>query len=123
MGKKIILKLTLLKRDTLPGGWAVITRLDFKASHEMLSSKDVALLDVREEVEYITGHAVGAELLPVDEITRETATAVIPSEDTPLMVYCRTGRRSAKAAKKLEELGYTEIYDMGGLVGWPYGLE
>ena len=123
MEKKIILKLTLLKRDTLSGGWTVITRLDFKASHEMLSSRDVVLLDVREEAEYITGHAVGAELLPVDEITRETAAAVIPSEDTPLMVYCRTGRRSAIAAKKLEELGYTEIYDMGGLVGWPYGLE
>lgn len=101
----------------------MITRLDFKASHEMLSSRDVVLLDVREEAEYITGHALGAELLPVDEITRETAAAVIPSEDTPLMVYCRTGRRSAIAAKKLEELGYTEIYDMGGLVGWPYGLE
>ena len=101
----------------------MITKLDFKESHEMLRSRDVVLLDVREEAEYITGHAVGAELLPVDEITHETAAAVIPSEDTPVMVYCRTGRRSAIAAKKLEELGYTEIYDMGGLVGWPYGLE
>ena len=38
------------------------------------------------------------------------------------MVYCRTGLRSARAAKLLEGLGYREIYDMGGLVGWPYGL-
>ena len=101
----------------------MITKLDFNESHEMLRNRDVVLLDVREEAEYITGHAIGAELLPVDEINRETATAVIPSEDTPVMVYCRTGRRSARAAQLLEELGYREIYDMGGLVGWPYGLE
>ena len=101
----------------------MIKKLDFNESHEMLRNRDVVLLDVREEAEYITGHAIGAELLPVDEINRETATAVIPSEDTPVMVYCRTGRRSARAAQLLEELGYREIYDMCGLVGWPYGLE
>ena len=101
----------------------MIKKLDFAESHHILSTRDVVLLDVREEPEYITGHAIGAELLPVDEITRETAAAVIPSEEFPVMVYCRTGRRSARAAQKLEELGYQEIYDMGGLVGWPYGLE
>ena len=48
---------------------------------------------------------------------------MIGSKETPVLVYCRTGRRSREAAQKLEELGYTEVYDMGGLVGWPYGLE
>jgi len=101
----------------------MIRKLSFQESHELLTHRDVTLLDVREEEEYITGHAVGAELLPVDEISRETAAAVIPAADSPVMVYCRTGYRSARAAHLLESLGYTEIYDMGGLVGWPYGLE
>lgn len=83
---------------------------------------DVILIDVREEPEYLTGHAVDAELLPVDEITADTAEALIPEKRSPVMVYCRTGRRSARAARLLEALGYQEIYDMGGLVGWPYGL-
>ena len=81
------------------------------------------LIDVREEPEYLTGHALDAELLPVDEITEETASMLIPAKDSTVLVYCRTGRRSARAAKLLDALGYTAVYDMGGLVGWPYGLE
>ena len=63
--------------------------------------------DVREEEEYITGHARDAELLPVDELDAESAGLMIRSKETPVLVYCRTGRRSREAAQKLEELGYT----------------
>ena len=76
-----------------------------------------------EEPEYLTGHAVDALLLPVDEITAETAAELIPSLQTPVLVYCRSGRRSRRAARLLDALGYENLYDMGGLVGWPYGLE
>ena len=81
------------------------------------------LLDVREEPEYITGHARDAQLLPVDELTEESADLVVGAKTTPVLVYCRTGRRSREAVRKLEEMGYADVYDMGGLVGWPYGLE
>lgn len=81
------------------------------------------LLDVREEEEFITGHAEDALLLPVDEIDENRAADVIPSKDTVVLVYCRSGRRSADAAKKLESYGYGEIYDIGSLIGWPYGME
>ena len=101
----------------------MIKKLNFSEAHDMIARRDVVLLDVREEPEYITGHAIDAELLPVDEITADTAADIIPSKETPIMVYCRTGRRSERAADILENLGYREIYDMGGLVGWPYGLE
>ena len=101
----------------------MITKLSFEQAHALLTGgNEPVLIDVREEPEYLSGHAVDAELLPVDEITEESAAALIPSSETPVMVYCRTGRRSAQAAKKLEHLGYRKIYDMGGLVGWPYGL-
>ena len=63
-----------------------------------------------------------ALLLPVDEITEETAAQAIPSKDTDVLVYCRSGYRSNIAAQKLEQLGYTKIYDIGSLIGWPYGL-
>ena len=81
------------------------------------------LIDVREEEEYITGHAVDAVLLPVDEITEKSAAEVIPTKDTDALLYCRSGYRSNLAAQKLEALGYTRIYDIGSLIGWPYGLE
>ena len=100
------------------------SRLTFEEAHRFLQlHPEAVLVDVREEAEYITGHARDAELLPVDELEAESAGLLIGTKETPVLVYCRTGRRSREAAQKLEELGYTEVYDMGGLVGWPYGLE
>ncbi|MBQ9662946.1 MAG: rhodanese-like domain-containing protein [Oscillospiraceae bacterium] len=99
----------------------MIRKVSFEEAHSLLRERpDITLVDVREEPEYLTGHAMDAVLLPVDEITAETAAEVIGGG--PVMVYCRTGRRSREAAHKLEQLGYQEIYDVGGLVGWPYGL-
>ena len=99
----------------------MIRKVTFEEANDLLSARpDITLVDVREEPEYLTGHAVDAVLLPVDEITEDSADEVIGGG--PVMVYCRTGRRSREAARKLEELGYQEIYDIGGLVGWPYGL-
>ena len=102
----------------------MMTKVTFSQAHDLLQlAPDALILDVREEPEYLTGHAVDALLLPVDEITAETAAELIPSLQTPVLVYCRSGRRSRRAARLLDALGYENLYDMGGLVGWPYGLE
>ena len=102
----------------------MINHIDFENAHRLMSEKpDSVIIDVREEEEYITGHAVGAALFPVDTIDEKTAAELIPSKNTPLFIYCRSGRRSKIAAEKLSRLGYTQIYDMGSLSGWPYGLE
>ena len=101
----------------------MIRKVSFAEAKRLLDTLPACvLLDVREEEEYITGHAVDAVLLPVDELSDETAMDAIPSPETPVLVYCRSGIRSAAAARKLDELGYQTIYDIGGLVGWPYGL-
>ena len=102
----------------------VIRKIDFARAKELLDSRpDAVLLDVREEAEYITGHAQNAVLLPVDELTDETAMDAVPELSTPVLVYCRSGYRSNVAAHRLEDFGYEEIYDLGSLIGWPYGLE
>ena len=101
----------------------MIQKVSFaEAKHLLDTLPEKVLLDVREEEEYITGHAVDAVLLPVDALSAETAADAIPAFKTPVLVYCRSGFRSAIAAWKLDELGYETIYDIGGLVGWPYGL-
>ena len=101
----------------------MITKISFAEAKELLDSAPACvLLDVREEEEYITGHAVDAVLLPVDELTDERALDAIPSLDTPVLVYCRSGYRSNVAAHKLAEYGYERIFDIGSLIGWPYGL-
>lgn len=98
-------------------------RVSFETAKEIMDAEPGHLiLDVREEEEYITGHADGAVLFPVDTITAESAAELIPSKNTPLLVYCRSGRRSRQAAETLASLGYTRIYDIGCLIGWPYGM-
>ncbi len=102
----------------------MIRKLDFSQAKALLDARpDAVLLDVREEEEYITGHASGAQLLPLDELNDESAMDLIPEPDTPVLVYCRSGVRSHAAALRLDDFGYEEIYDLGSLVGWPYGLE
>ena len=89
----------------------------------MATNEEAVILDVRTQEEYDSGHIVGAVLLPVDEITEETAQAVIPAQDTQVLVYCRSGNRSVTASKKLAQLGYTEVYEFGGINTWPYETE
>ncbi|MBQ3031868.1 MAG: rhodanese-like domain-containing protein [Anaerotignum sp.] len=81
------------------------------------------ILDVREQDEYDEKHIPGAILLPVGMIDEETAAGVIPEKDTMVLVYCRSGNRSKIAASKLAELGYTQVYEFGGINDWPYETE
>lgn len=90
---------------------------------EMMDSQEVLILDVREQDEYDSGHIPGAVLLPVGSTTEESAAEVIPEKDATVLVYCRSGNRSKTAAKALAELGYTGIYEFGGITTWPYEVE
>ncbi len=88
----------------------------------LLDSGKARAVDVREPDEYAVGHIPGALLLPLGQIT-DRAQEVLPDKEAPWLVYCRTGRRSADAVQKLEALGYTTLYDLGGILSWPYEIE
>ena len=90
---------------------------------EMMDTQDVIILDVREQDEYDSGHIPGAVLLPVGTIDEETAAEIIPEKDSTVLVYCRSGNRSKTASSALAELGYTNIYEFGGINTWPYETE
>ena len=90
---------------------------------EMMDTQDVIILDVREQDEYDSGHIPGAVLLPVGTIDEETAAEVIPEKDSTVLVYCRSGNRSKTASSARAELGYTNIYEFGGINTWPYETE
>lgn len=85
--------------------------------------KDEIILDVREQEEYDEKHIPGAILFPVGMIDEETAAGVIPEKDTMILVYCRSGNRSKTASQKLADLGYTQVYEFGGIKDWPYETE
>ena len=90
---------------------------------EMMDSQEVVILDVREQDEFDSGHIAGAVLLPVGSISEATAAEVIPKKDSVVLVYCRSGNRSKTASEKLVELGYTKVYEFGGINTWPYEIE
>lgn len=98
-------------------------KISQEEAKEMMDAGEVLILDVREQEEYDSGHIPGAVLLPVGSIDEETAADVIPESDTVVLVYCRSGNRSKNAAEALAELGYTSIYEFGGINTWPYEIE
>ena len=90
---------------------------------QMMQGQDVLVLDVREQGEYDSGHIPGAVLLPVGRIDAASAAAIIPDPGATVLVYCRSGSRSRTAADKLAKLGYTGVYEFGGIITWPYAVE
>ena len=94
-----------------------------EAAKEMMDTQEVVILDVREQHEFDAGHIPGAVLLPVGTITEDTAAAVIDDLDTVVLVYCRSGNRSKTASQALADLGYTNVYEFGGINTWPYEVE
>lgn len=76
-------------------------------------------VDVRTQAEYDEAHIPGALLLPLDGIGDDPP-ATLADFERELYVYCRTGVRSREASEKLLALGYQNVYDMGGIVSWPY---
>lgn len=95
--------------------WATITGEEAKAKLE--ANEDAILLDVRTQEEYDAGHLPGAVCLPNEDIQPELP---LPFEkDAEILVYCRSGRRSAQAAEKLAGLGYTRVSDFGSIHDWP----
>ena len=101
-------------------GYQQITQEEAK---EMMDNQEVIILDVREQDEYDSGHIPGAVLLPVGTIDETTAAQVIPAKDSTVLVYCRSGNRSKTASSTLAGLGYTNIYEFGGINTWPYETE
>lgn len=93
-----------------------ITKINVETLQNILENEEITLLDVREMEEYDGGHIEGAVNAPLSSLNE---TELLYSKDEPLYIICRSGNRSAQAAKILQERGYTEIYDVsGGMIAW-----
>ena len=87
-------------------------------AREIMENEDGYLIvDVRRQDEYDAGHILGAILIPNEEILTERPPQ-LPDLDQVLLVYCRSGRRSKEAAQKLADMGYTHVYEFGGIIDW-----
>ena len=75
---------------------------------------NAVLLDVRTPEEHKTGYLEGAVLLPLAELESKISSKVA-DKNTPIYIYCRSGRRSGTAVEKLKAMGSTDLHNLGGV--------
>jgi len=111
-------KITLIK-DAEKKEYMKITQ---KKAKELIDNQDVIILDVRTAEEYDEGQIKDAILIPDYEL-KEKAQKTLKDKNKTILVYCRSGVRSENAAKLLINMGYKKVYDIGGIINWPYRIE
>ena len=85
---------------------------------EMMRADDsLVVVDVRTQEEYAEGHIPGAICVPNESIV-DAQPEELPDLEQTILVYCRSGRRSKEAAQKLADMGYTNVYEFGGIIDW-----
>lgn len=93
----------------------VLTLKEFK---EQVDNKQVQLIDVRTPKEYNSGHINGARNIDFNSNSFGEEFNKL-NKDEPVYIYCRSGVRSGEASKKLETMGFKEIYDLkGGILNY-----
>ncbi len=92
-----------------------------EAKKIMDTQNDIYILDVRDPDELDEGFVDNSINIPLDTLL-QSAEKSLPDKSKPLLVYCRSGKRSMEAEKILDKLGYKNIYDFGGILDWPFDL-
>lgn len=96
-----------------------ISPVDAKARLD--AGEEIILIDVRTKEEFDSGYIPGALLLPVDQLQKR-AGEVMPDLEATYFVYCRSGNRSGVATQLMVDLGYQNVFDLGGILDWSYEI-
>jgi len=98
-------------------------RISARQAREIMQKyPNVIILDVRTKREYDNGHIPGAVLISDFEIENK-AKKILHDCNALILVYCQSGARSRTATNMLVKMGYTKVYDFGGINTWPYECE
>ena len=99
-------------------GGTSYTRISQDEAMQMMQEEtDYLIVDVRRPDEFAEGHIAGAINVPNEDIYDEMP-ELLPNKDQILLIYCRSGNRSKEASKKLADIGYTNVYEFGGINTW-----
>ena len=88
-----------------------------EAMQMMQEQSDYLIVDVRRPDEFAEGHIKDAINVPNEDIT-DGMPELLPDKDQLLLIYCRSGNRSKEASRKLVDIGYTKVYEFGGINTW-----
>ena len=94
------------------------TQISQDEAKEMMEQDDGhVIVDVRRPDEFAAGHIPGAICIPNETIESEQPEE-LTDLDQVILIYCRSGNRSKQAAQKLFDMGYTNVYEFGGINDW-----
>ena len=123
----IIAAAVLLLLTACSSGGQVMDGEDMVRSYKQISQDEAkkmmeqddghVIVDVRRPDEFAAGHILEAICIPNENIGTEQPEE-LPDLDQVILVYCRSGNRSKQAAKKLFDMGYTNVYEFGGIINW-----
>ena len=126
-GLMTLLMAVILLLTACSSGGQVMDGEDMVRSYTQISQEEAKqmmeqdgtqiIVDVRTKEEYDSGHIPGAICIPNESIGTEQPEE-LPDLDQIILVYCRSGNRSKQAAQKLFSMGYTNIYEFGGIIDW-----
>lgn len=91
-------------------------------AHALIAKKAAVVIDVRTPEEYAAGHIAGAYNIPLEGLALNPDIALLRKAEIPVLVYCRSGRRSGNAVETMRVLGIPRAMNFGGILTWEYGL-
>ena len=126
-GLMTLLMAVILLLTACSSGGQVMDGEDMVRSYTQISQEEAKqmmeqdgtqiIVDVRTQEEYDSGHIPGAICIPNESIGTEQPEE-LPDLDQIILIYCRSGNRSKQAAQKLFDMGYTNVYEFGGIIDW-----
>ena len=119
MRRQIVIILCLLMIMTITGcNNSGYTQISMQEAVSMMQEESgYIILDVRTPEEFAERHIPDAINIPNEVIGKEEI-AELPDKEQMILVYCRSGNRSKQASEKLAALGYTNVYEFGGIIDW-----
>ena len=94
-------------------------KISAEEAKEIMDRENPIILDVRTQEEYEDIRIEGSILIPDYDLKRMAETK-LPDKDSKILLYCKTGSRSKRAARRLVKMGYRDVNDFGGIIYWPY---
>lgn len=96
--------------------------IDPQLGKKLVTEEGAILIDVRDDKEFAERHLEGASHVPVDDMESrvgEVKEMVGGDTSKPVVLYCRSGGRAGRAKKMLEDAGFTQVVNAGGIDDWP----
>lgn len=116
--KKILLSLVMIMLVGCSNSKDLYKTITGEEVKGLINNNEVIIIDVRSSSEYEVKHIEESINIPLDTISKSELENVVDNYESSIVVYCQSGNRSRQAVELLNNLGYTNVYDLGSIDNW-----